>query len=271
MDNEKNLGADKGLAQDQEGSAPRARNRTVMLTPEMTGQVRARLAQDMAPASGASSDGFMPLSSRQRMLPDATPNSNIQRPLTPLEASRTADVHENVAPPMQQHAAPVSHAAPQATSGLIRAGVPLASLAAAHAAHAPNNPSQHTDSGKAQVIYAKKTKVVGFLVSYDENENGDVFELRIGRVIVTSEISGTGNFFVVHDSTVSPMHAILRVGQNGEVQVLDQLSEHGTRIKRFGSEEEIELSGEKGNIEHGDTVSFGKRKFNVCMIQGLTE
>ena len=53
MDNEKNVSyEEEGNTDDGasgvEHSAPRARNRTVMLTPEITGEVRARLAQDMA-------------------------------------------------------------------------------------------------------------------------------------------------------------------------------------------------------------------------------
>mgnify|MGYP000257832309 CR=1 FL=1 len=48
MVNDKNLGVkSEGVGSDVGGaSAPRARNRTVMLTPEITGEVRARLARD---------------------------------------------------------------------------------------------------------------------------------------------------------------------------------------------------------------------------------
>ncbi|RIL08406.1 MAG: hypothetical protein DCC75_08985, partial [Proteobacteria bacterium] len=55
MDNEKNLNFGQKAAErdntpaaeGEGGSSPRARNRTVMLTPEITGQVRARLAQEV--------------------------------------------------------------------------------------------------------------------------------------------------------------------------------------------------------------------------------
>lgn len=116
------------------------------------------------------------------------------------------------------------------------------------------------------VLWAKEGPVVGFLVSYDDNENGEVFELRPGRLIVTSEAVGNGNYLVLASETVSPMHAIMRIGATGEIQVLDQLSEHGTVIQRFGSEDEETLSGDKGSLEHGDVISFGERKLHVCIV-----
>jgi hypothetical protein len=241
MDNDKNAGFEKTPAAEGEkqgerpaqSSAPRARNRTVMLTPEITGQVRARLAQDIgesgiaAPSGGgndrasASDAGFVPVSSRSRAGFEGD--------------SRKSSSSGFTAPPAPSRQGP-----------------------AAPAGHVQHNPG---------VVWQKKTPVIGFLVSFDADTNGDVYELRTGRVIVTSEPSGTGNFFIVNDDTVSPMHAILRIAASGEVQVLDQLSEFGTKIKRFGSDEEIELSGEKGTLEHGDIVRFGKRNFNVCIIQ----
>ena len=115
-------------------------------------------------------------------------------------------------------------------------------------------------------LWQKETPIVGFLVSFDKNENGDVFELRVGRMIVSSEHAGAGNCLLLQDETVSPMHAILRVNKGGMVQVLDQLSEHGTKIRRFGSGDEDELSGDKSGLEHGDVVIFGKREFTVCII-----
>ena len=62
------------------------------------------------------------------------------------------------------------------------------------------------------------------------------------------------------------MHAILRIDASGVVQVLDQLSEYGTKIKRFGSQEEEQISGEKSTIEHGDIIKFGDRTFHVCIL-----
>ena len=108
--------------------------------------------------------------------------------------------------------------------------------------------------------------MLGFLVSYDRDPHGQVFDLRCGRLIVTSEAATSGNYLILTDESVSPMHAILRMDQGGEIQVLDQLSEYGTTIVRAGSKAEQRLVGEKSTLAHGDVIHFGKRKFHVCMI-----
>lgn len=205
----------------------RARNRTVMLTPEITGQVRARLAQEaehqaqpaigipMPPASVGPGGGFetprqgSPVS---RRLPDPVPGFH--------------------------HTPPVAHTA-------------------AHAQAAPQ---------KDGIVWGKETKVVGFFVSYDGNPHGEVYLLRAGRVMVTSRPQGETNALVINDESVSPMHAIVRIGERGDIQVLDQLSEFGTKIRRSGSGEEEHLSGDKADVTHGDVIKFGSRSFYVCIV-----
>ena len=217
MSNEKHPGF--GVTDESEvGSepAPRARNRTVMLTPDITGEVRARLAQEMghapaAPANARGSTGFE---------------------------------------------SPVSSSYSPAGKGF---GTPTS--VAAHAA-----PQAHAQKRGEATYFAQESMLVGFLVSFDTNPNGTVFELRSGRLIVTSESPGAGSYLLIQDNSVSPMHAIIRVTNSGEIQVLDQLSEFGTRVQRFGSEKEEELSGEKTSLEHGDVIKFGNRKFHVCII-----
>lgn len=187
----------------EEGVAPRARNRTVMLTPEMTGQVRARLAQE---TTGALPESFSP---------------NI----TAQQAPRPA--------------------APQSTAAPV-AGV-----------------SFH--SGK-EFVWTKDSKLIGFMVSFDRNEFGEFYPLKVGRLIITSEVAASGgNYLLLSEESVSPMHAIMRISQNGEVQILDQLSEYGTKIKHTDGSTE-ELSGEKSILSHGDIVSFGDRSFHILLI-----
>jgi UDP-2,3-diacylglucosamine pyrophosphatase LpxH len=62
------------------------------------------------------------------------------------------------------------------------------------------------------------------------------------------------------------MHAIMRISSTGEIQLLDQLSEHGTKVKRANGGQVDELSGDKALVYHGDTIFFGKRSFHVCMV-----
>ena len=90
--------------------------------------------------------------------------------------------------------------------------------------------------------------------------------MRQGRLIVSSQAPGPGNYLILNDESVSPMHAIIRIAPGEELQILDQLSESGTKVKRQGSGEVESLSGEKTTAGHGDTVSFGNRNFVICLI-----
>lgn len=231
MDNDKEMNF-KDAQSGKEGdfsreSSSRARNRTVMLSPEVTGEVRARLAQDVSqpyqpavPAArpAAADSGFTPASQLASSIPGFAP---------PAESRHRAEPHFTE-----------------------------------QARHAANSVQAKGD----RVIWPKESPLIGFFVSFDRNSNGQVFELRVGRLIITSEHSAGGNCLVVDDASVSPMHAIVRISAAGEIQVLDQLSEFGTRVKRFGSDEEQVLSGDKTTLDHGDVVKFGNRSFYVCLI-----
>lgn len=130
--------------------------------------------------------------------------------------------------------------------------------------------SEEVDS-RDSITWTSESTLVGFLLSYDNNPKGDYVELRTGRLMVTCEFDASGNCLVVPHPSVSPMHAIMRVGTAGTIQVLDQLSENGTKIRHAGSVEEEFLSGEKGTLSHGDVVSFGERSFYVCLIKPPVE
>jgi hypothetical protein len=116
------------------------------------------------------------------------------------------------------------------------------------------------------IEWKKSSALVGILVTYDRDPNGEIFPLRSGRLIVTSEMPSGGNFLFLEDGTVSSMHAIVRIGEDGAIQILDQLSEHGTTITRINGGDIVNLSGDKSNVEHGDEVAFGERKFTVCLL-----
>jgi hypothetical protein len=121
-------------------------------------------------------------------------------------------------------------------------------------------------SNHEEIFWKNDGPLVGFLVSFDHNPRGSYVELRTGRLIVSSQREESGSCLVVPDPSVSPMHAIMRVASGGILQVLDQLSESGTRIIHSGSNKETFLSGEKTNVGHGDVVFFGERKFHVCLV-----
>lgn len=121
-------------------------------------------------------------------------------------------------------------------------------------------------SAHEQIFWKNEGRLIGFLVSFDHNPNGSYVELRPGRLIISCNKEASGSCLFIPDSSVSPMHAIMRVAEGGVVQVLDQLSEAGTRIRRAHGGEEEFLSGDKSNAAHGDVIFFGERKFHVCLL-----
>ena len=217
------------MSNDENETATRARNRTVMLTPEITGQVRARLAQETTDDSLESD---------------------------PLESTRGATGGFKVSAEAPQYGSSYTPASNQAPAN--GQPTPKAQI------YTPAPVQAALPAGK--VVWSKITPLVGFLVSFDKDENGEIYELRSGRLIISSEAAAGWSYILIEDSSVSPMHAILRIDASGVVQVLDQLSEYGTKIKRFGSQEEEQISGEKSTIEHGDIIKFGDRTFHVCIL-----
>lgn len=272
-------GKETGNDQQRNNAASRARNRTVMLTPEMTGQVRALLYQDpeeeAASSAAASTPRRDPLTellppmdwSRSEGANNATPaGEEYSRDLAATEADRsdrsgstgkidTDIVHEakTAAPEPARRAAPP---APQASFSVN----PNAARQAAPAA-----PRRAADS-RPRPQAAPTSRVVGFLVTYDKNKHGEVYEVRAGRWLVTSRPTDHGEYILIDDETVSPLHAIVRATKEGKVQVLDQLSEFGTGVKKQGQEEEQEVSGTMVNIDHGDVLRLGERRFVVALI-----
>lgn len=133
--------------------------------------------------------------------------------------------------------------------------------------HVAEEPMLTEADVRAEEVYWKScTPLVGFLVSFDYDPSGSYLELRAGRLIVSAQPDPGSNCLVLNHESVSPSHAVMRVAAGGAIQVLDQLSESGTRIRKADSGEEILLSGEKAVLSHGDVVSFGDRNFHVCLV-----
>jgi hypothetical protein len=132
---------------------------------------------------------------------------------------------------------------------------------------APKQAEEMTEP-RDRIFWKSESPLVGFLVTYDHDPKGSYVELRQGRLMVSNQRETSGSCLVVLGETISPMHAIMRVAPGGVVQVLDQLSEAGTRVKHMGQTEEEFLSGEKSTVSHGDVIFFGDRKFHVLLVIG---
>jgi hypothetical protein len=244
MTNEKGFGMTEEELLEKD-TTPRARNRTVMLSPEMTGAVRAKIAQGLISTQG----GVEPVVARDSL---------------GISGNRSSDATSGPQPVGQDERGiqPLGYEQPR-----VAAVPPPGPFPAAH----PSFPGPVPQgAGRAPqgsyVRYTKLTPIVGFLVSFDSNPDGDFFELRSGRLIITSDESSPGSIIHISDSTVSPSHAILRMTPSGDIQVLDQLSEFGTEVRKGATAEVIQLSGDKCSLNHGDVLKVGERSFHVCLV-----
>ncbi len=265
-------------------AASRARNRTVLLTPDITGQVRSLLNHEQRPVKDPLGELLPPLSG---------PGSNPSGSSGSGGGTKGIDFGGDLSTDSETRRKVAGESAPKPVGGkssartvfLQRDQLPPSYVVNPTQAGAGEAESRPTPSPFAAAPVAKPSppavnvprppasKIVGFLVSFDADANGDVYELRAGRWLLTSRPTDHGECIIVDDDTISPLHAILRVAKEGKVQVLDQLSEYGTGYTPAGSKTEKEISGSMATINHGDTVRFGKRHFILCLVppHGVTK
>ena len=320
LEQEEDQAADETLGT----AASRARNKTVMLSPEMTGQVRAML-QDEPSASGEAAesglDTFIPpvdewqganvgsadAPESEPVAPASAPvvDEGFQRPssagmratsildadsMAAMESAITGEVPvepevdrggfdpmTSVVPSVSfdepvytpPPAEPVVEDTPQPAVEQASTGFSV-NAKAASAPQVSNTPRAPRNAGPAGwhgiVTSGEPAKLVGLLVSYDTREEGEMYEIRIGRFLLTSRPTDNGDYLLIDDESVSPLHAIMRASEEGSIQVLDQLSEFGTAVWRVGAKSEEEVSGGLVSVEHGDTIRFGNRHFVVVCI-----
>lgn len=245
MTNEKGFGITEEELLEKD-TTPRARNRTVMLSPEMTGAVRARIAQGLGSSQGGSEswgakDSIGSAQSRE--------GDSVAPVQIPFADQGVTDIVKN-----------------DLSRSTLISSSPQSAFSSAQVNRGINQqPHINVNSG-SYTRYQKVTPVGGFLVSYDLNSDGEVFEIRTGRIILTSDDSSPGNLIHIADESVSSSHAVLRMTSEGELHVLDQLSEFGTKVRRCGSGEVLELSGDKSPLLHGDVLQVGNRSFHVCLV-----
>lgn len=283
-------------------AASRARNRTVMLTPEMTGQVRNMLNKpgdeggnrpdplaDLLPPMDSQqqsqdrAQGFQPVVG-QPSAPSAAPAlpppgrsdmaTKTQMFNTDPSSSRSGPAPSfSVTPaipavPSHGHYQQPSHHQPMQQQP-VQQGYQHPTHVQQHVAPVQQSTVSHvTQDGSSQQVYLQgdRSLIVGFLISYDNDQNGEVFEIRSGRWLMTSRPTDLGNYIFINDETISPLHAIIRATKDGRVQILDQLSEYGTAVIRVGSEEEEEVAGAMVSVGHGDLIRFGERIFLLCLV-----
>lgn len=263
--------------------ASRARNRTVLLTPDTIGQVRAGMsAEDVSSILQDPMSELMPPVSWDYQQPAASTASPDEGYVGVSKAIE--DVRKEITEPVTRRSTGKFAAAvgPNTRPAMSQTAVmpsPMADRGFGGARHQSGGtgsnlrPSEQVSPKMVEapqyvvpVKHVSKSKIVGFLVSFDTEPNGEVFEIQAGRFLVTSRPTDHGEFVLINDPSISPLHAIIRATAEGKVQILDQLSEFGTGVIRAGSQEEEEVAGTMATVAHGDTVRFGKRTFIICLV-----
>ena len=95
-------------------------------------------------------------------------------------------------------------------------------------------------------------KLVGWLVSFTWNNEGQDYKLREGKTLIGADSKCD---IVVGDSEVSGSHATI-LFRNGKFRIRDQYSTNGTKINN-----DIDLMGEHADLGDGDTITIGKTEF----------
>lgn len=240
--------------------ASRARNRTVMLSPEMTGQVRAMLYKGDEKQSSSSDWSKLEAGKPVVSSPASAPSRNIQNAVESegvkkdnFSDRRTTKIGQEFINQVLNNPAMVMRKEPE-----------VAAVAPTY-----STPVQGNKVAQSKPVLREVTptsKLIGFFISFDNDQFGEIYEIRVGRWIVTSKPTDQGEFIQINDNTISPMHAVLRVTKEGKVQILDQLSEFGTGITRVNADTENDVSGTMETVDHGDIVRFGSRYFVVCLV-----
>src|SRR5690606_30190709 len=72
-----------------------------------------------------------------------------------------------------------------------------------------NMKSLADESSRVRIKATKQSKLIGFLISYENDDNGEFFELRNGRWLITSRSSDhSEQQIIIEDASISPLHAI---------------------------------------------------------------
>ena len=105
-----------------------------------------------------------------------------------------------------------------------------------------------------------KSKLVGFLVAYDDNELGEAYELRVGRYIVKNNgLTQEKNDIIVNREDVDSPHLAINVTQDNKIEVQDIFSKEGSYYLKEYQTVEKRLKGVV-SLKHGDKLRVGTSK-----------
>ncbi len=113
-----------------------------------------------------------------------------------------------------------------------------------------------------------KERLIGWLVTYANDEQGEAHELRSGRTLISSQNGAKNTSFIALSSkTVSSPHSAIHASRKHNVQIQDIFTESGTFLTRSGKTNEEKIQGTI-DLHHGDRIRFGRDvSFQLCLIE----
>ena len=269
--------------------ASRARNRTVMLSPDVTGQVRSLLQSPVTQRSTTRGDDPFQKPSKMVKPTESFGSEEIKRTSEPTRVHKVVESEPFISAPRsdkvegtlelkREHSKRatgerkldelgIGISPPEREAKLVEErksvnlGLELKNPFVDHLV--PQPVPEPIKKPKAPVV---SSRIVGFLVSFDKEEVGEVFEVRVGRWLVTSKPSDQDSIILIEDNSISPLHAVIKVSVSGEIQVMDQLSDNGSSVLKINSNSELDASEAPVRLQHGDLVRFGRRYFVFCGV-----
>ena len=106
--------------------------------------------------------------------------------------------------------------------------------------------------------------LLGWMVNYSTDSKGIAIELRGGRYFVGRQRLRDDDL-VIADSSISTPHCLLFVSRSEGLRVQDLMSEHGTYVKKRGSETYNQVH-DTVEVQHGDWIRFGTYEVAVCLV-----
>jgi len=114
-------------------------------------------------------------------------------------------------------------------------------------------------------------RLIGWLVSYGLDANGESFEIRAGRTMIGSRGNSGDRAIAITEETISAPHSALSASTRHTLTVQDIFSNHGSYISKAGSSSENKINGPV-ELEHGDWLRIGKNtRLQVCLIDGPSQ
>ncbi|HMO02428.1 MAG TPA: FHA domain-containing protein [Oligoflexia bacterium] len=109
-------------------------------------------------------------------------------------------------------------------------------------------------------------RLVGWLVSYQNNSQGDYYEIRTGRRIIGASQVADEKTIVIKENTISNLHAAINANLNNELIIQDLFSDYGTFVTKKGTSKEAKIEAPT-KLEHGDWIKLGdKARYQICLI-----